>query len=169
MAMRYFSLLILMFIGFLPVCSSANSLDGEVLDQGIIQYAQVLSDQVVANDAGLRSSQVNSPTITVSTDRIPLQKDLAFGMAWQISGFERDGLHEITFRVEHPKLSLPAGGTSRSLEERRKVLVVAGQYRNIDGYLLHKDFELVPGTWTLSIHYGKRKLLSKSFRVVDEA
>jgi hypothetical protein len=102
-------------------------------------------------------------TLTDRTTEVPLRQGVAFGYAWKASNLPNPVV--ITYRVEHPAITRPDGVTMSRFEEELEVETVGGKFQSTDCYALSEKFELVPGTWTLSVLFRGSLLAKQSFHV----
>lgn len=145
-------------------CATTNKLNnkanGLLLNYGLIQSGASTETYEVDGFPGQYS--VNAfLKFTKQTDRITLEKDIAFGIAWAITGLEIDEI-EVTYSVSHPQFTLPDGSKNSMLVEKMKHEVTDGIASSIDGYLLNRDHELVEGEWIIKIQF-EDTIIEKSF------
>jgi len=101
--------------------------------------------------------------IVRETTSIPLQKDTGFGFTWKAKNLPPQA--EVVYLVEHPPITRPDGVTLDHFEEPLLMQSRGGEIESIDCYQLSEDYELVPGQWSLSIHYQGRQLIRQTFHV----
>jgi hypothetical protein len=98
----------------------------------------------------------------------PLTKGLIFGYKWRIQGLKDDKPVEITYRVKHPPIVNLKGVRSEKSEGLLQITPNGGAYEMIASYKLTEDYELVPGTWTITILLGEEAIAEMSFQVVAQ-
>jgi hypothetical protein len=104
-------------------------------------------------------------TLTDRTTEVPLRQGVAFGYVWKASNLPNPAV--ITYRVEHPAITRPDGVTMSRFEEDLVVETLRGEYQTTDCYALSEKFELVPGTWTLSVLFRGTLLVKQSFHITE--
>jgi Domain of unknown function (DUF3859) len=105
-------------------------------------------------------------TLTEPTNEVPLQLGIDFGFSWKASNLPTPAV--ITYRVEHPAITRPDGMTMSRFEEDLEVETSDGKYQSIDCYTLNEKYELMPGTWTLSVLFRGTLLAKRRFYVHDK-
>jgi hypothetical protein len=147
--------------------ASVSALDervtGHLIDYGIYRMTHQQKRYEVPGEPGRYS--INSRTeFTKTTERIPLEKGTAFGIAWVITGLQEERFVEVLYFVEHPEMTLENGKKSTLLTEKLKRRVIGGVAGGVDGYVMNHDYELLPGDWKVSIKYQDIEI-SKTFKV----
>lgn len=133
----------------------------DIVSQGIYSArtlgaypARTISQEVaVAADAKLLK---RTSTVTASLGTI-------FGITYVVRGHPSDGRADITVSVSSPPLCDPSGDqptTEQSWQVSKEF-----NRETHDFYVFEKDWELVPGTWTIAILYRGKLLGSRSFDV----
>ena len=150
-----------------PIYVGPNEVLGRIMDYGIIG-SDITQNEYAIPGTG-RTATVASLSIAQTTDEIPFQKDVSFGIVWSAIGFTSDEKQKITFRVEHPPMRLPNGKTVTSEEEVIIIHPMGGFYVSTDGYSLTEDFEMVQGQWTFSVFHEGNVIVTKSFQIVSKA
>jgi hypothetical protein len=90
-----------------------------------------------------------------------------FGFRYRVDGPDVGSPVDLTLAVTFPEaVHPPAGLPLRRHERHSPVPVGAVSYT---GYSFDRDWEFVPGVWTLEVLQGERKLAALSFTVVDRA
>lgn len=135
---------------------------GEVVKAGVCVQEQVT--QRYSQPQSTAGYATNGPLkIVRETNTIPLQKDIGFGFTWKAKNMPPQA--EVIYLVEHPAITRPDGTTLDHFEEPLLTQSKGGQIESIDCYMPSEDYELVPGQWSLSIHYQGRQLLKQIFHV----
>jgi hypothetical protein len=136
---------------------------GHLIDYGIVRMTNQQQRYGVPGQPGRYA--INSKVqFTETTDRIPLEKGIAFGIVWAISGLKEKRSIEVLYSVKHPEITLENGKKSTRSSQKMKHPVIDGVAGSADGYVLNQDYELVPGDWTVSITYQDIEI-SKTFKV----
>jgi hypothetical protein len=134
---------------------------GEIVQSGLC--IQDLSGRYSQPQSTAGYATVGQLTLTERTTQVPLRQGVAFGYVWKASNLPNPAV--ITYRVEHPAITRPDGVTMSRFEEELSVDTLDGKYQTTDCYALGEKFELVPGTWTLSVLFRGSILVRQSFYV----
>ncbi len=93
-----------------------------------------------------------------------MQRNIYFGFAYELSGLP-DGEIELDWTVVHPEMTKPDGTTSTGYTYIKPATVEDGLAGGVSGYMLNRDYELVPGQWIFSYSYEGQVLVKKDFTV----
>jgi hypothetical protein len=160
---------------FLAVCllvsfvSSANAQRARIDRIDIVEFGIYTADRKLDSiDAqGIKRNTIDNVRHAATTTTIPLQKGVQFGYSYKIIG-QPDGAQvdiKLVTNYPAPGLRSPSSGKPVMRAERiRKRLI--GE-TSVTTYTLEDDFELVPGVWTFEIYDGDRKLVTKTFTLVN--
>jgi hypothetical protein len=149
------------------VTAHAQALQRVDIEEIGIYTASTDKIQETPGTASGRSQEVSNVQLVKSTTTVLARLGAKFGFRFQLVGHNGEfvNLQRVT-RVPSPGIYNPETGgvtlTSVSSLERK----VGGTY--YAGYGLDDEWEIVPGTWTLELWDGDRKLASQSFNVVKE-
>lgn len=166
---------ILTFLAFF--CAAVHSLKGadkihgEILEFGTYKVIESKSDLPVRSRSGKQQPSVHiakTVKFLVHTNRIRAVKGTSFGFRYKLTNMPTNGLVPLEFETVHPEFTLPDGrkDTGRVLEVQ--VEPKDGGWVSHNGYRFDDDFELAPGEWKFTIYHEKRKILSKTFHVIQE-
>ena len=136
---------------------------GEVIESGICEPGRVSETYSQPQSTAGYASLVSTLRITKPANDIPLRKGVGFGFRWKARNLPEQA--EITYVVEHPSIRRPDGKTLSRFEETMQQATDLGTLETVDCYFLAEDFEVVPGTWTLSILHKGTPLAKRSFYV----
>ena len=140
----------------------ANAPAGEIIRAGICVQRQVTSRY--SQPQSTAGYATNGPLeIVRETNTIPLQKNIGFGFTWKAKNLPPQA--ELVYLVEHPSITKPDGTTLDHFEEPLFMQSSGGKIESIDCYQLSEDHELVPGQWSLSVHFQGRQLFRQVFNV----
>ena len=134
---------------------------GEITDYGICLRRDVESYSQPQSTAGYAT--IGDLVLIQRTDEVPMRKDVGFGFRWKARNLPEQAV--ITYRVDHPPITRPDGKKLTSFEEPMKKETKLGVLETADCYFLSEDYELVPGTWTLSVLHKGVLLVRHSFYV----
>ena len=104
----------------------------------------------------IRDRSYSALKVVEETLKIPLIKNIHFGVEHTFTGLDKDG--EVTEVVTHPLITKPNGDSSTGYKRNKK----PGSF---SGYILNRDYELVSGLWALDYFYKGKKLCGASFEV----
>jgi hypothetical protein len=102
-------------------------------------------------------------SIVETTTSIPIEKDIGFAIAWSVIGLDDEiDKIEVTYSIIHPELILPDGTISSGRTKTLAVDVNEGVARSLDGYVLNRNYEFIPGNWIITIEFNGQQV-SKTF------
>jgi Domain of unknown function (DUF3859) len=139
----------------------------DVFEYGI--YTADINSRVAAPDAavGYRNVVTNVRN-AAKTRTIPAQKGIQFGFRYKIVGSPRG--KEVLFHVvtifPPPGLSDPDTHQLKAKSEYDVVKVIGEE--TFKSYNFEKDWEVLPGEWTMQIWYGGVMLQEQKFNVVKQ-
>jgi hypothetical protein len=113
------------------------------------------------------SQRVSAASIHLvkSTTTVPGRLGLRFGFRYQIVGTGDSVTLKRVTHIPAPGVQNPQKGPILTSEVMAPTAI--GKME-IAGYQFGHDWEIVPGTWTIELWDGDRKLASQSFKVVKE-
>jgi hypothetical protein len=137
----------------------------DVIKVGIyeVEIAKRTEDKDIATGFSNWASKVKNVSETTT---IPARLGVRFGFEYLLVGAPQGGTVPIRVVTKFPKQGVRNPQT-RTTTYREEIVInkLVGQ-RGYSGYGFDKEWELVPGTWTLEIWYHERKLAEQSFTVV---
>lgn len=135
---------------------------GEIIEYGVCEQRHV-SERYSQPQSTAGYATIGALRITQTTEDIPLRKDIGFGFRWKARNLPEQAV--VTYRIEHPPITRPDGKTLTRFEEPMSQETQFGIVETADCYFLSEDYELVPGTWTLTILHKGTLLVKRSFHV----
>ena len=128
-------------------------------------YAAHVDKKIEAAGTATGTTNVISDVKLVQAGSVvPRRIGTRFGLRYTIVG---DGGGDVTLtkivRVPSPGLRNPATGNAIVTEKVPLQRRIGVNYYT--GYSFEQDWELVPGTWTIELWQGERKLASRSFTI----
>ena len=136
----------------------------------IVEYGLYTADEKDCHrdDLGIQRCTRTNVRHAATTLTVPAQRGVQFGVSLKTVGTPAGA----TVNVKRVWLFPPAGVNSPASKEPllrldRDDMVTIGK-TDFTSYIFDDSWELVPGTWTLEYWLGDRKLLSKSFTVVQQ-
>ena len=84
--------------------------------------------------------------------------------SWRLTGMPESV--EVTYVVEHPQITRPDGTRLTSFEEPYSMRTTDGVLESTDCYFFDEDYELVPGTWRLSVVLDGSTIATRAYTVV---
>jgi Domain of unknown function (DUF3859) len=134
----------------------------EIIDFGIYTFTPTGTNS--APDAvGGKDQQVEDLRLAARTHTIPLEKGVAFGYRFKLVGSPADAKVPLRAVILFP----PGGLTNTALRkhyDRSSVDFTASIGSvSVRGYSLDDPWDLVPGTWTMQLWQGDRKLNEEVF------
>ena len=134
----------------------------EIVDWGLTSAKEVGSEVSPDTPTGL-NRLVEGPIDVARTTKIHACIGTSFGILYRMSAVDDVGVLPITVVVLHPKISTPDG----RLMEQSSWPDTAVSQRRYAGWVFEESFELVSGSWTISLRdMSGKELNSKSFSVI---
>jgi hypothetical protein len=156
---------------FLPLATASAFAQAQKIERiDILEYGLYTADEKSCHrdDLGIQRCERTNVRHAATTLTVPAQHGVQIGIRFKAVGAP-DGA---TVNVKRVWVFPPAGLNSPASKEPllrlyRDDKVTIGK-SGFTSYILDDPWELVPGTWTLEYWIGDRKLLSKSFTVVQQ-
>jgi hypothetical protein len=114
-----------------------------------------------------KAETVAAATLVEQTTEIHASAGKSFGVRVRFIGTPAGGAVAFTVKCLHPKLTDPESGRSSESDQWENVGLIGDE--GYVGYTFEKDWEMVPGTWTIQIFVGPKLIAEKSFSVTSEA
>ena len=146
---------------------AANAQPAQVERIDVVEFGIYTLDRKVdsVNAAGIKQSATTNIRLAAQTRIIPLQKNVSFGYRYKIVGKPKGAPVELRRVTIFPSPGVRPPSSSKLIERSERMLKRSIGETGHTSYMLEDDFELVPGTWTLEIYVGQRKLVSQAFTV----
>ena len=156
------SLLVLIFLSVSAYAQTPVINSIEVTDYGIYTTT---SHEDQASGQGVGHAVVTNERLTAMTRTVPMQHGVDFGFHYTVVGAPAGAMVPLRIVTLFPSPGLRNPKASQPIlrnEYTRNTPIGRPQFHD---YGLDEPWELVPGTWTMEIWYGDRKLVSQSFTV----
>ena len=137
----------------------------EIVEAGLYRAETATIEQ--APGTATRQRNILSETkLVAATTRIEAKLGVHFGIRYRVVGRPNLATIKLTSVTQYPAPGLknPKSADNQARGEH-PLFATIGQL-NYRGYVLEHDWELVPGTWTMELWDGNRKLTSQAFDVV---
>ena len=147
-------------------CAQGSKVDRvEIIEAGIYRAETKSIEQ--APDTATRQRNILSDTMLVAaTTRIEAKIGVHFGIRYRLVGRPNNTTIKLISVTQYPAPGLKnPRADSNQMRGEHPLFATIGQI-NYRGYVFEQDWEIVPGTWTLELWDGKRKLASQTFEVV---
>ena len=146
----------------------------EVVGYGVFEYSAVRHDRDDTSSVGAEMGAAKGLQLSSQTDRIPIRPGLAYGIRFVVHGSPPDAAVQIRVILTSTNPCV-LRNTGRIVYQNDSVLDVRiGETRHIGGRFPmseeenHCIGEAQPGTNTLELYFGKRKLAEQVFQIVKE-
>lgn len=96
-----------------------------------------------------------------STDHLPAHVGTSFGLHFRICGSPNESIVNGTICVIHPPTENPETGEKRMTEQWPLIEKIGKMH--FSGFTFDKDWEIVPGKWTIQVWYGGKVIAEKKF------
>jgi hypothetical protein len=160
--MRWLSLLASLVVLALP--AAAREARVTIIEHGLYT-ADVVGQQ--RDSTGVITALLDNLCHVATTSTVPMRPRVQFGFRYRIEGVDVGEPVDLTLSVTFPDAAHPPAGLGPTRRHQRNALVHAGTV-SYTGYSFDRDWEFVPGIWTLEVLQGGRLLGGMSFTVVDE-
>jgi hypothetical protein len=159
----YLVLLISLMVGNAGLAMADEDLPKiEIVDWGLTSAREVGSEVSPDTPTGL-NRLVEGPVDVTRTTKFHACIGTSFGVLYRTSGIEDRGVLPITVVVLHPLIRTPDG----RLMEKSSWPDSAAPGRRYAGWVFERNFELISGSWTISLRdMSGKELASKNFNVV---
>ncbi len=159
--MRGLALLVALLVLAQP--APAREVSVTIVEHGLYT-AEVVGQQRDAS--GVVTDLLENLCHVATTDTVPMRPRVHFGFRYRVEGPDTGTPVDLTLAVTFPEaVHPPAGLPLRRHVRHSPVPVGAVSYT---GYSFDRDWEFVPGVWTLEVLQGERRLAAMSFTVVDQ-
>jgi hypothetical protein len=144
--------------------ANAQSVEGIEITEYGIYTADVIQAQRDAN--GVLQSNVTNVRHAATTTTVPAQIGVQFGFRYRISGEPAGQPITIKKVTIYPEGGLKPPNSPMPLQTDETELARKIGEPAFTAYIFDDPWELVPGTWTIQLWMGERKLAEKAFTVV---
>lgn len=117
-----------------------------------------------------RTNQLGNIVKLENTTTVPARIGINFGFEYRLAGSPEGNSATVRIVVIPPKAGLLNPATQRRVYRETwnaSEALIGGT--TLVGYLLEKDWELVPGLWKFEIWHADRKIGEQSFCLVEDA
>jgi hypothetical protein len=134
----------------------------DIVSYGV--YTADVSEPGVSSEVGQNILSTNIKH-AATTKVVPAEIGVRFGFEFAVVGSPNDADVNLTKVTIFPPAGVKVPDKGAVHRDHYDVAVRIGG-TSYSGYRFDHDWELVPGTWTLQLWDGKRRLASMSFKVV---
>ena len=135
----------------------------EILDWGIVERMRIVG--TAPSDTLLGRNHLIDPTLDVEiaerTLDIPACPGTRFGIRYRARENSAGRITEVTVRITHPEQVAPDGRRATTSHWTGR----AGLRPSYTGWRFDAPFEMVPGSWTMSLLVGGQVVAEKTFTV----
>ncbi|MPZ37264.1 MAG: DUF3859 domain-containing protein [Rhizobiales bacterium] len=137
----------------------------EIIEAGIYR-AETASIKLAPGTATRQRNILSETKLLALTTRVEAKIGLHFGIRYRLVGRPSGATIKLISVTQYPAPGLknPKADGSQ-LRGEHSLFATIGQV-NYRGYVFEQDWEIVPGSWTLELWDGKRKLISQTFDVI---
>jgi hypothetical protein len=134
----------------------------------IIEYGTFTLERTIeGRDAqGINRATATNVAHAATTRTVPAQIGTTFGCRYKVVGKPEDEPVELRRIVVFPPPGLRPSASSKPVSRDESTLQTRIGQSNYMFYTFEDSFELVPGTWSMEMWHGNRKLATQSFTVV---
>ncbi|MBE0615200.1 MAG: hypothetical protein IH604_16120 [Burkholderiales bacterium] len=152
--------------------AAVNSI--EITGFGILGYYSVRTDPDETSSVGAKLGAAKELQLSSQTTRIPIRPGLAYGVRFVVHGSPPDATVDIRVILRSTNACV-LRDTGQVVYQNDSVLKVrVGETRHIGGRFPvseeenHCTGEPKPGTNTIELYHGDRKLAEKTFQIIKE-
>ena len=159
--MRSGLVLCLLLLGALQASAAESDVRAEITRFGLYDF-KVTSKRTEAGTA-TGYVQTGDYEFHTTTTTVPARLGAHFGFEYVLIGTPKGAKINVRKVVIFPQGGLTNPKTGKTVARNEYEDTIAIGDRGLRGYSLDEDWEAVPGTWTLQLWLGDRKLAEKSF------
>ena len=159
--MRWLALLALLV---LAQPATARDVSVTIVEHGLYT-AEVVGQQREAS--GVVTDLLANLCHVATTDTVPMRRHVHFGFRYRVEGPDTGATADLTLAVTFPGTVHPPAGLPLRRHQHSSPPVPVGAV-SYTGYSFDREWEFVPGVWTLEVLQGERRLAALSFTVVDQ-
>lgn len=137
----------------------------EITEYGIYTADVTGSQQ---STSGISRNTVGNIRHAITTTAVPAQIGVHFGFRYRVNGNPPGGKVEIKKVTIFPPAGLKSPKSPQPVQKTEYTLARSIASTSYTDYSFDDDWELVPGTWTIQLWHGDRKLAEKVFTVVKQ-
>lgn len=139
----------------------------QIIEHGL--YQSRVSNKIKEPDApgGYVTDEVNIDHVQ-TTDIVPAELEVEFGLRYSITGGPAGALVPITHIVHFPAPGLKDPGKAKPMMSYQSSGYLRAGSDGFDSYAFDELWEVVPGVWTFEIWSGNKKLAEQKFTVKAE-
>ncbi len=129
-------------------------------------YGYKVTAQKTETGTAMGYVQTGTYEFHTKTTTVPARLGAHFGFEYVLVGSPKGAKVNVRKVVIFPQggVTNPKTGKTVARDEYEETIAIGA--RNLRGYSLDEDWEVVPGTWTLQVWVGDRKLAEQSFTLV---
>ena len=143
--------------------AAAREVSVTIIEHGLYT-AEVVGQQRDPN--GIIADLLANLCHVATADIVSMRPRVHFGFRYRVEGPNTGEAVDLTLAVTFPEAVHPPSGLPLRRHERHSSVPVGAV--SYTGYSFDRDWEFVPGVWTLEVLQGERKLAAHSFTVVDQ-
>jgi hypothetical protein len=136
----------------------------EIIEYGILKKIKSEGLLDAPNSLSGKTNNVIVSQIVQSTTTIKASIGITFGMLVKLLGEPEGAIVTSHFRCTHPSLTDPTSGRTGHTDDWESLRPI-GTPRYVS-YTFDRDWELVPGKWTIQVLSDGKVLAEKTFDVV---
>jgi hypothetical protein len=155
-------------IPLLVIGSAAAAQQGQIHSFTIVE-AGIYTPDITSSKRdpnGVVQNMVSHPQLTEGTKLIPAKIGVSFGFRYRITGLPEHSKVPLRVETRYPPPGARPPGSVTPLLFNLLSSDVSLNTIHFSGYTLAEPWELIPGTWTISVWLGERKLGEQQFTVV---
>jgi len=161
----------IIILSFLSILLSNSSIHSELVTDNvtakIIEFGiyELTGHTKIVNSSETagKSRYVSKVNFLKNTQDVPAILGNRFGFSYITSGLPKNSIAEIKIVYNHPVFKGKAGFIRKGLHNTND----NGSFKAIAGYGFDREFELVPGIWTIEIWSKDNLLVAKSFNIIQ--
>jgi len=143
--------------------ATAREVRVTIVEHGLYT-AEVVGQQ--RETSGVVTDLLDNLCHVATTDTVPMRRRVHFGFRYRVDGEDVGSPVDLTLAVTFPEAVHPPAGLPLRRHLRHSPVPVGAV--SFTGYSFDRDWEFVPGVWTLEVLQGERELAALSFTVVDQ-
>jgi hypothetical protein len=143
--------------------AAARDVSVTIVEHGLYT-AEVVGQQ--RDPSGVVTDLLANLCHVATTETVPMRPRIHFGFRYRVDGPDTGSQVGLTLAVTFPEAVHPPAGLPLRRHQRSSTVPVGAV--SYTGYSFDRDWEFVPGVWTLEVLQGERELAALRFTVVDK-
>jgi hypothetical protein len=160
----------LLLLGLIPISAQAQAQTGQVTFIDVPEYGLYTAEveHIGTDSSGIAQQGLGNIVHETTTRTVPARLGVHFGFRYRIVGAPNGAPVEVTKVTTFPPAGVLKPGTAEPTRGDRYSFTRRIGETSYTDYSFDNPWELVPGTWTMTLSVNGEVLASESFTVVKQ-